>query len=489
MRTGFVKQMKEERGVFPSMGAIFCFIVVLCLGHAYAQGPDGLTFEPLRFDPPEPRIHRLSNGVPVYLLEDRELPLVRVDVLVKGGTLYESPEQTGVFDILADMLRAGGTTTHSPETVDEILESMAASVEIGFGSEYGTGSIDLLAEDLEPGIEIFADILLRPRFQEDRLDLRKKQEIEAIRRRNDDPFDIATRLFNARIYGSDHPLGSYADITRIERISSADLREIHGGLFTSDRVTIAVSGDFQRRTALKLLERHFGAWNEGEAELPAPPQPELYRGAPLVVHIEKDLNQSTIVMGQTSLIRTPDNTDIYALRVMNEILGESSFTSRLFQEVREKRGLAYSVGSRFDTSSYTFPGTWFAFTQTRAEKTVETASIMLDTIERLKLEPVTGDELRLIKDSIGNSFVFGFESSHGITRQRMILDFRGYPEDYLTDYTRNIEGVTIEDVQRVARRYLDLDHIVIVVVGNDVLFEEPLGRLGEVVSIDLKDSP
>ena len=463
------------------------FFLLIFLQTAIAQSPDSLRFDPLQFETPGPHTHRLSNAIPVYMLEDRELPLISVDVLVKTGKLYEPMEQVGLFGIMADVMRTGGTTSRTPESVDEELESMAASVDIRIGPEYGIASLDLLAEDLERGLDIFTDILHNPLFRRDRVELRKKQEIEGIRRRNDDPFDIALRFFPAYLYGRNHPLGAYADVSGILSIGPADLRRAHAALFHPDDLVISVTGDFEQEFILQTLERHFGDWNPKRGVLPSLPEPDIYDGARRVIYINKDLNQSTIVMGYTGMRRTPDNQDIYAIRVMNEILGESSFTSRLFREVRDKRGLAYSVGSYFDTASYAFPGYWFAFTQTMAEKTVETASIILDVIESMKREPVTDEELQLIKDSIINSFVFGFESSSSIVRQRMILDFRGYPEDYLENYTENIARVTSDDVLRVARGNLNLDHLIFVIVGNEEYFEEPLDKLGEVVRIHAED--
>jgi zinc protease len=463
------------------------FLALFILSEAWAQTPESLHFEPLRFEPPEPRTVHLSNGIPVYLLENHELPLITVDVLVTRGTLYEPPELAGLFEIMADVMRTGGTATRSPWDVDEELESMAASVELSLGREYGIATLDLLAEDLPRGLDIFGDILRNPRFREDRVALRKQQAIEGIRRRNDNPSNIAFRLFPAYLYGKDHPLGAYETISGIESITVADLKEAHKALFHPENLTIAASGDFDERRIIALLERHFGTWKKaaaGAAASESLPEPGIYRGEPVVVYVEKDLNQSTLLMGYTSLKRTPENSDIFALRVMNEILGESSFTSRLFREVRDKRGLAYSVGSYFDTSSYTFPGYWVAFAQTRAEKTVETASIMIEVIESMKARPVGEEELQVIKDSIVNSFVFSFESSSGVVRQRMILDVRGYPEDYLEQYTGKIAQVTSADVLRVARRYLDLDHLIILVVGNDAYFETPLQTLGTVLRVD-----
>jgi zinc protease len=461
------------------------FSILFVLKTASAQTPESLHFDPLRFEPSEPQTFALSNGIPVYLLEDHELPLVKVDVLVTQGTLHEPSGQVGLYEIMADVMRTGGTTSRSPAEVDEELESMAASVELSLGREYGIASLDLLAEDLQQGLEIFSDILRHPLFRTDRVDLRKQQEIEAIRRRNDAPSDIAFRLFPSFLYGKSHPMGSYEEVPGIESITRDDLIQAHTDLFHPENLVVAVSGDFERDLILTLLEHRFGSWEPVSGVMKQPlPEPELYQGRPRVVYVKKDLNQSTVVMGHASLKRTPGNSDIFALRVMNEILGESSFTSRLFREVRDKRGLAYSVGSYFDTSSYTFPGYWVAFAQTKAEKTVETASIMIDVIEGMKAQPVSDEELELTKDSIINSFVFGFESSSGIVRQRMILDFRGYPEDYLKSYTDNIAKVTSADVLRVARQYLDLDHLIIVVVGNEEYFEEPLMKLGTVAVMD-----
>lgn len=454
---------------------------------ATATTPDALRFSPLRFNPPQPEKQKLSNGLEVYLLEDHELPLITVDVLVKSGTLHEPQGRVGLYQIMADLMLTGGTTTRSPEKVYEDLESMAADVDITLGPEYGIATLDVLTEDIEQGLEIFADILKNPGFNQDRIDLRKKQELEGIRRRNDTPFDIVIRFFPAYLYGRDHPLGSYVEAAGIRNITANDLRRAHIELFNPDNLVLAVTGDFDENRIIPLLEHHFADWKSRHKGQPGLPEPDIYSGKPLVLFIQKDLNQSTILLGHISLKRTPGNTDIFALRVMNEILGESSFTSRLYREVRDKRGLAYSVGSYFDTSSYAFPGDWFAFAQTRAGKTVETASIMIGVIEGMKRERVSDEELELIKDSLTNSFVFGFTDSSTISRQRMILDFRGYPHDYLENYTERIGKVTAGDVQRVAKKYLNLDHLIIVVVGNEAYFEVPLNTLGQVIPIDPDD--
>jgi len=451
----------------------------------FAIEPEKLSYGEIHFIPPEVERVRLSNGIAVYLLEDRELPLFTMNVLIKRGTLYEPLKQTGLFSILADCIRTGGTTTRSPDYIDDALESMAASVDINFDDEYGIATLETLSEDMSKGLEIFADILMHPAFKEDRLDISRAREIEMIRRRNEDPFDIALRYFPAYIYGKNHPMGSYPEISGIQSISRQDLLRIHRLLFQPGNLCFAATGDFKKEKIIQDLEILFGKWQNRKPGMQTLPEfhPAQINGKPSVLYIPKDMNQSTILMGCYSMKRTPNHPDYFPLRVMREILGESSFTSQLYREVREKRGLAYSVGSYFDTSHYVYPGLWFSYAQTRVGKTVETAKLMLQVMDEMRQKKVSREELDLAKDSIMNSFVFAFSSSTQIAVQKMLLDFRGFPADYLKTYTRHIRSVTPEQVLDAARKYLDLENIVIVIVGNEKYFDSPVSKLGPVTTI------
>jgi zinc protease len=450
----------------------------------FAIEPDKLTFSKLQFNPPEPAKTRLSNGITVYLLEDHELPLFTMNVLIKRGTLYEPLHQTGIFSIFADSMRTGGTTTRSPDYIDDALESMAASIDINFDDEYGIATLDTLSEDIPKGLELFADMLMHPSFNEHRLDISKAQEIEKIRRRNEDPFEIALRHFPAYMYGKNNPMGSYPEISGIQSISRPDLLRLHRLLFQPDDLVFTVTGDFNREQIIRKLETLFGNWHNQPVALPALPHFRPVKiGKPVVLYISKDVNQSTILMGYYCLKRTPDHPDYFPIRIMREILGESSFTSRLYREVREKRGLAYSVGSYFDTSHYIYPGLWFSYAQTRSQKTIETAELMLQVMDTMRHENVSDEELDRAKDSIVNSFVFAFSSSTQIALQKMLLDFRGFPEDYLNTYTSKVRSVTPDQIRAAAQKYLDLENIVIVIVGNEKHFDAPVSRLGTVTNI------
>ena len=466
--------------------------LVICLVGSGVLSSDAkphqeLEFKPINFKPPVPQKHVLSNGMVLYLLEDHELPVFDISGLVKTGTIYDPADKIGLASIFASVMRTGGTISREPDALNEELESMAASVEIGMSPEYGSVSLSTMAEDIEKGLEIFSDILQKPAFREDKLELRKQQAIEAIRRRNDNPIQLAWRNFSAILYGIDHPFGWYSEIENVESITVEDLKSFHEKYYHPNNIMLAITGDFDTQTLISQLERAFDGWEMSDVELPNIAQVKNVR-IPSVNYIHKELPQTTMLIGHYGIKRTPDFPDFFALRVMNDILGEGGFTSRLMSEVREKHGLAYMVGSLMSMSFYTNPGEWFAYTQTRTEKTAEALELIIKVVSDLRENPVPSDELQRTKDSLINSFVFSFESSSQIAFQQLMLDYRGFAPDYLETYTDNIARVTAEDVQSVARKYLHPEALTIVAVGNQDNFDRPLSEFGDVNVIEIKKS-
>ena len=463
---------------------ITCFIVC-SVQPTFAKPHEDLTFEPITFKPPVPEKRVLSNGMTLYLLEDHELPLFNINGLIKTGNIYDPADKVGLASICAGVMRTGGTVAREPDMLNEALESMAASVEVGMSREYGTVNLSTLAEDIEKGLEIFADVLRNPAFREEKLELRKQQAVEGIRRRNDNPIQLAWRNFSALLYGTDHPFGWYSEIEGIESITVEDLKAFHAKYYQPDNMMLAITGDFDTETLIPQLEKVFAGWESTKIAFPDVPTVEATL-EPSVNYIFKDLPQSVMLIGHFGIKRTPDFPDYFALRVMNDILGEGGFTSRLMREVREKHGLAYMVGSIMQTTYYTNPGEWFAYSQTRTDKTAEAISLIIDVVKGLRDTPVPEAELQRTKDSLINSFVFGFESSSQIAFQQMMLAYRDFAPDFLETFTDNIAKVTAEDVQAVAQKYLHPDALTIVAVGNKESFDRPLDEFGEVSEIEIE---
>lgn len=456
-------------------------VAVVMSGCATPVNPRAMSFPPLSFEVPKSQRTALPNGMVVYLLEDHELPLVSITAYVQTGSIYDPSDKTGLAGLTGSVMRTGGSEGLPPEEMDAELEQMASSVEAGISSDVGNVSMTTLTRNLDRTMQIFSQVLTKPAFREDRLNLAKKQTIEGLRRQNDNPKGIADRELRKALYAG-HPLGAHPTIESITGIARDDLVAFHRRYFSPDRTILAVSGDITREELLKRLETLFAGWEKSAEPLPAikPPSAETKPGI-LLAH--KDVNQSAIRMGHLGIDKS--SPDLYAIKVMDYILG-GGFTSRLTQEIRSNQGLAYSVGSYFDVGRR-FVGTFVAQTETKSESTAKAIGLIRDIISGITKEPVTDQELDLAKNSIINTFIFGFAKPEAVVNQQARLEYYGYPNGYLENYRGNIAKVTKEDILAAARKHLRPDDLVMSVVGNDNAFDKPLSTFGKVIDIKLEE--
>lgn len=429
----------------------------------------------------------LDNGLKVVLMEDHELPLVSGIALVRTGDRLEPPEKIGLANITGDVMRSGGTKYHDSDELNQLLEQRAASVETSIGTTSGRASFNALSEDLEDVFGLFAEVLREPSFPQDKLNLAKKQIAGSIARRNDDPKDIASREFNKLIYGDRSPYARTIEYVTLDRINREDLVDFYQKYFHPNNILLGIVGDFDSVKMRALVEEKFGDWKRDSnidrmgnlpSALASPAQP----GGVFFVN-RPQLTQSNVLMGHVG--GRLDSPDYPALAVMNGIL--NGFGGRLFNQVRSAKGLAYSVYAVW-SPRYDYPGVFLAGAQTRSETTVPLIEAIRAQIERIRNEPITPAELEYAKDSTLNSFVFNFQDSGRILSRILRYEYYGYPENFIFQYQRGIEETTIEDVQRVARKYLAPDKIVTLVVGNAEAIQPPLSSLGpetDVTSIDI----
>lgn len=442
--------------------------------------PRTLSFAPLNFTIPKSERLTLGNGMALYLLEDHELPLVNMTAYIKTGSIYEPEQLTGLAGIAGAALRNGGTTALSPEKLDAELEFMASGIESGMGDDSGTVTMYTLTKNLDRTLELFADVLIRPAFNEARVELIRNNTLEAIRRQNDDPKGIAGREIRRALYEG-HPLGRVPTMETVKRITRDDLVAFHRRYYRPGGIILAVSGDFNAAALKAKLEKLLGSWKPGEEELPAVKAPDT-TPRPQVLLARKQVSQTVVRMGHLGLEK--NNPDQYAVRVMDYILG-GGFTSRLTQEIRSNQGLAYHAGSRFDIGRR-FPGTFIAETETKSGSTIKAIGLMKEIIAGMTKAPVSNEELQLAKDAIINSFIFGFARADSIVNQQARLEYYGFPPGYLENFRDNIAKVTREDVLRVSRTYLHPDAFTIMVVGDDKKFDQPLATVGPVREIPLE---
>ncbi len=445
--------------------------------------PRTMKFDPVTFTVPEVERVVLENGIIVYLLPDPELPLVTVSALVRTGAIYQPADKVGLAGLTGTVMRTGGTARLTGDQVDEELEFLAAHLSMAIGAESGSASLDILKKDLPRGLALFADMLRAPAFEQAKVEQAKRQALEVIRRRPDNPSGIAAREFRKLLFGADHPLGRESTTETVERITRDDLVAFHRQFFAPNALMLGVTGDFEKAAMLDALRRAFGDWTPQTITLPALPPVAAPTSSRSVNVLRRDITQTHLRVGHLSV--KEDDPDYFALALLEDILGGNSFTSRLFRDVRSRQGLAYSVGSRI-TPGNAGPGVFVLHAQTKGPSTYQALSSMLDHVERLRQEPVSDEELQLAKDAFLNSFVFSFADSELIVGRLMALEYHGRPKDFLQRFRDSVVRLTKEDLLRVARAHLHPDRVTILAVGKDDDFEKPLSTFGRINVLTLK---
>jgi len=458
-----------------------------CLPRANAQVSDWkqIQFPPLHpFNPQQPRRVELPNGMVIFLQEDHELPLIRGTARIRGGSREEPGAKVGLVEIYGEVWRTGGTKSQTGDQLDDYLEAHAAKVEAGGGTDSTTLSWDCLKDNFDDVVRVFVELLQAPEFREDKVSLAKNQVDTGIARRNDEPIGIASREAQKLGYGADSPYAREPEYATVAAVTREDLVNWHQTYVHPNNTILSVVGDFDSKAMEEKLRAAFESWPKG----PAPAPIELaYNGPkPGVYFVQKDdVNQSNIRMVEMGTRK--DNPDYYAIEVLNQIFG-GSFTSRLVQEVRSKKGLAYNVGGGVGTA-FDHPGLFLIRMGTKSGTTAASIEALDEEIDRLKTAPPTAEELKKAKDSILNSFVFEFDSKEKVLAERARYEFYGYPADFLERYRAGIEKVTQADVERVAQKYIHKDQLAVLVVGKASDFDKPLSTFGPVASIDVTIPP
>jgi zinc protease len=432
------------------------------------------------FHPQQPRRVELSNGMIIFLEEDHELPLIRGTAQIRGGSRDEPAGKVGLVQIYGQVWRTGGTKSKTGDQLDDYLEARAAKVETSGGTESTTVTWDCLKERFEEVFPVFTELLREAEFREDKLSLAKTQMNTAISRRNDQPFQIAFRESAKLVYGADSPYARTPEYATVAAVTRDDLLNWHQRYVCPNNIILGVVGDFDSKAMENKLREAFESWSKGEA---MPKVQETFKGPkPGMYFVAKDdVTASTVQM--VDLGTTKDNPDYYAIEVFNEFFG-GGFSSRLFSNIRSKKGLAYAVSGTVGTD-YDHPGMLRLFLGTKSKTTAAAIDAFNVELDALKTNPATPEELTKAKESILNSFVFRFDSKEKVLRERMTYEFYGYPADFLEKYRAGIEKVTQQDVARVAHQYIHKEQLAVLVVGKAADFDRPLSSFGPVTTVDI----
>jgi predicted Zn-dependent peptidase len=466
-----------------------------------AQGipdrPEKLTFPPLSYEPPAPEKYRvlLKSGPVAYVVPDRELPLVNLVINVRVGQYVEPNGKEGLSELTGYLLARGGTKSKTAEELEERLAFLAARLDSSIGETEGNVSLNLLSKDLEEGLAIVREVLTVPRFQEDKIALRKQQMLQAMKERNDDSREIQGREEEFLAYGENFWANRYSTAVSVDSLTRADLEAFHQKWFQPRNFVVAASGDFDRDQMIEKLETLFSNWPFSGAT-PPPILTNTVFADPALYIVDKDVNQGRVAMMLPGVLR--DDPDYFPIVIMNDILGGGGFTSRIMSRVRSDEGLAYDAHSSFPGGVY-YPLTFTAGFQSKSRTVPYAVSIVLQEMEKMTQEPVSDLELNTSKRGFIDRFPRTFGTKTQIATTFAQDEFTGryakHP-DYWKQYRSKLEAVNKEDVERVAKKHLQRDKLVILVVGqkNEILLGHPshdvnLTQLagGKFVDVPLRD--
>lgn len=465
-------------------------------GQEIPEHPEKLHYPPLEFNVPDPAAFRtkLANGMVVYALEDKALPLVEVRIQMRGGSFWQPKGKEGLATACGALMRTGGTANVDAEALDERLDTLAAQLGVSIADVTGVANLSVLSKDLDEGLKLLVDVLKNPAFRQDKLDLFKKQVMRSLQGRNDATAGIEGREAGLLLYG-DYPSNAHPTKASIEGITREDLLAFHKTMFFPSNFVVAAAGNFDRAEFLKKLESACAGW-DGPKDPPAfeipkvthVPTPGVY-----TFHKEgKNINQGRVTIAHLGIDLT--HPDLHALRIMAYILGAGGFSSRLTQRVRTEEGLAYDVGCSYPPG-IAYRGTFRIQFQSKSESCLYAAKLCMEELERIRTQEVDPKEL---EDAI-NFYIDGFPGFFFSTKFQTCTTFANaeinrYPENYFQNYRPKIRAVTAKDVLRVAKEHCLPEKLVYVFVGNmkaigegDGKHKIELGQFGKVTDVPLPD--
>jgi zinc protease len=441
---------------------------------ALSVDPLAIVPAPLAFAIKQPDVLTLPSGLQVYLLEDHTAPLILLRALVPMGGVDDPPAKLGLASLTASLVTEGGAGTRTPDALDELLEFHAADASSGAGDEYSTVSLSIRSVDLAKLFPVFADLVQRPRFDAARFDVAVGRLLEGIRRREDRPDGVAARALNKAVFGPTSLLGREATEATVKAVTLADVKKLQASTWGSKRSRLVITGDFDLKQLRPLLDQEFAPWKGADVaprQWPAPTT--LVRR---VIVVPRKIAQAKVRLGAWGFPRnTPQE---FPLRLANTSLGTFG-VGRLYKEIRDERGLAYSAYSSVSPGPTT--GMFTAGFDTRPEQVIEALEVATRILKDIGTgAPMSEGELRTASDIAINTFAFRFDAASKIAFERASYDFFGYPSDYLSTWREKIGAITARQASEAARQF-DVG-LQIVIVGPPEKMGD-LSRFGAVSTI------
>ena len=409
---------------------------------------------------PTPTETTLSNGLSLVVVEDKRLPLISYRLAFRVGGAFDPPDLPGLTDLLAGLLLEGTTSRTSKEIADETAR-MGASLSAGATSDYTIVAASALSKFNDPIIDLMAEVTLNPSFPENEVALAKQNTKESLRQQRAQPSFLASEMVSRVMYG-EHPYAVVAPTPEsIDRSSRDEFVRFHRAKLTPNNAVMVVVGDVRYGDILRRVESLFSTWERGEAvesNFPAPPV-RTSRKAYLVDR--PGSAQSNIVIANSGITRT--SPDYFPMMLMHTVLGATA-SSRLFMNLREDKGYTYGAYSNLDARRTA--GTFRAMAEVRTPVTGESLKEFFYELNRIRTDPVSAKEIADAKSYLTGVFPVRLETQEGLTDQLVQIKMLDLPGNYLETYRDNVQAVTVEDIQRVAEKYVKPDEAALIMVGD-----------------------
>ncbi|MFN2531649.1 MAG: M16 family metallopeptidase [Pyrinomonadaceae bacterium] len=427
----------------------------------------------------------LPNGLRVILLENHKVPTFNMQMVVMSGGLADAADYHGLATFTAGLLREG-TGKRSSKDIAEQIDALGATLVAtsGLASLTSTISTSGLAENLDQTLNLFADVVKNPSFPPSEVDKYRTRLLAQLQFQRANPQFLAAEQFSKAIYG-DHPAALVsAPAESIKKISTKDLANFHSTYYRPNNSILAVVGDITMKQLMPKLEKAFGEWQK--MDVPAstiPPVPA--QGPARIFLIDRPGSVQTVLqLGTLGIERT--STDYFPVLIADRILGGGP-SGRLFLNLREDKGYTYGAYSGFGSSKY--PGIWQSSAEVRTEVTEGAMKEFMYELKRLRDEKVSAEELDNAKRAIVGSFALSLEQPTALLQNIITQKIYNLPADYWDTYPQRVAAITADDVQRVARHYIDLDHLQVVAVGDASKARDVLAKYGTVKVYDADGKP
>lgn len=415
---------------------------------------------PLPFNISQPYQTTLENGLKVVVFEDKRLPLVSYRLAFLSGEAGDSKERMGATAAMASMLTEG-TLNYSSRALAEKIERLGASISANSSEDFVVVAASALSMYSSEILGLVGEIVFRPTYPEDELSLYRRNTIEHLKFQRSQPNFLANEQ-TARILYGEHPYARISpSASDVEKLTREVLTEIHAETLVPDNAILIAVGDIDRDEFLTEVAEKFGTWKGGTTRALAFAEPPSRTGRTLTIVDRPGSAQSNIVLANLAIDRT--DPDYFATIVMNQVLGAGA-SSRVFMNLREEKGYTYGAYTRFDAKR--LAGDFEATAEVRTDVTGDSLREFFFELERIRTERVGDQELRDAKNFLTGVFPIRAETQEGLTNLLLNQQLYGLPEDYLQTYRENIEAITVEDVQRVAAKYINPDELAIVIVGD-----------------------